>query len=248
MAFPTAWLVPAATAVWAVATWAHEHAQQREKERSRITALYVNPFLSACEDLQSRIYKLVELDGLQLLQQRYPDGSYADETLYLIVRFFGWLTAVNRHGPYTQDSEVINYATKIRKAFGTSRPGYPVGPFNFFPAEQKALGKLIMRDEEGEYGRELDTISFYEFREVINSEYRMPESAAVTQTIKNLRDAKTIEDIQGIERLTEAQNYLVDLLDYLEGKEGYSLYPGERKKCACKHLAEASPKPVLHGV
>ncbi len=240
MAFPTTWLVPAATAVWAVATWAHEHAKQREKERSRITALYVNPFLSACEDLQSRIYKLVELDGLDLLRQRYPDGSYADETLYLIVRFFGWLTAVNRHGPYTQDSEVISHATRIRKAFGTSKPGYPVGPFNFFPAEQKALGKLIMHDEEGEYGRELDTISFYEFREVINSEYRMPESTAVKQTLANLRNAKSIEDVEGIERLAEAQNYLVDLLEYLEGKEGYSLFQGERKKCQCAHLEDAS--------
>ena len=55
MAFPTAWLIPAATAVWAVWTWAHEQSLAREKERARITALYVNPFMSACEDLQSRI-------------------------------------------------------------------------------------------------------------------------------------------------------------------------------------------------
>ncbi len=31
--------------------------------------------------------------------------------------------------------------------------------------------------------------------------------------------------------LAEAQNQLVDLLSYLEGKEGYALFPGERKKC-----------------
>jgi hypothetical protein len=238
MPFPTAWLVPAATAVWAVATWAHEHALQREKERQRITALYVNPFLSACEDLQSRIYKLLELDGLDVLKQRYSDGSYAEETLYLIVRFFGWLAAVNRHGPYTQDPVVIQHATGIRRAFGTSRSGYSVGPFNFFPAEQKALGKIIMHDAEGEYGRELDTISFYEFREVVNSVRRMPESVAVKQTLENLRNARSVDDIGGQDRLAEAQNHLVDLLEYLEDKEGYSLFIGEREKCRCDHLPD----------
>jgi len=248
MPFPTAWLVPAATAVWAVGTWAHEYALQREKERARITALYVNPFLSACEDLQSRIYKLLELDGLSLLQQRYPDGSYADETLYLIVRFFGWLAAVNRYGPYTQDSTVIRLAAGVRRAFGTTRPGYPVGPFNFFPAEQKALGKLVMHDAEGEFGSEMDTISFYEFREIINSDYRMPESAAVQQTLENLRKARSVAEIQGKERLAEAQNYLVDLLRYLEERERYSLFPGKRKMCKRMQRPDESAKSVLHSV
>ena len=31
--FPATWLVPAATAAWAVWTWANEHSVQREKER-----------------------------------------------------------------------------------------------------------------------------------------------------------------------------------------------------------------------
>jgi len=94
-----------------------------------------------------------------------------------------------------------------------------VGPFNFFPAEQKALGKIVMHDMEGEYGRELDTISFYEFREVINSPHRMPESLAVKQTLENLRDAKRVEEIAGQMRLVEAQNHLVDLLEYLEKRK-----------------------------
>ena len=77
MRFPTTWLVPAATAAWAVWTWAHEQSLERDKERARVTALYVNPFLSACEDLQSRIYKIIELQGLIKLRERYPDGAYA---------------------------------------------------------------------------------------------------------------------------------------------------------------------------
>ena len=229
--FPTAWMVPAATAAWAVWTWAHEQSLEREKERARITALYVNPFLSACEDLQSRIYKIIELEGLAKLRERYPDGAYAEETLYLLVRFFGWLAAVGRYGPYTQDAVMIKYSAAIRRAFATSSNGREVGPFNFFPAEQKALGKMVMHSLEGEYGHEMDTISYYEFREVIQSPYRRPESMAVTQTLDTLRAAKRAEDIDGWERLAEAQNHLVDLLDYLEKKEGYSYFPAKRQKC-----------------
>ena len=93
------WLIPVATAIWAILTWAHEHEQERKKENERISALYVNPFLSACENLQSRIYNLLELGGLRTLRKRYPDGSYTEEVLYLIVRYFGWTVAVERHGP-----------------------------------------------------------------------------------------------------------------------------------------------------
>ena len=232
MAFPTAWLVPAATAVWAVWTWAHQHSLEREKERQRVTALYVNPFLSACEDLQSRIYKLLELDGLAALGNRYPDGSYAEETLYLIVRFFGWLAAVTRYGPYTQDPEVTRLAVAVRRAFATSRnQRYPVGPFNFFSAEQRALGKMVMHSMEGEYGHEMDTISYYEFREILRSSDSLLQSEAVQQTLETLRNADTVDDIAGRERLAEAQNKLVDLLNYVERKEGYRLFAGTRGKC-----------------
>jgi len=230
--FPTTWLVPAATAAWAVWTWAHEQAIEREKERARITALYVNPFLSACEDLQSRIYKLVELDGLHKLRKRYPDGSFAEETLYYLVRFYGWLYAVSRYGPYTQDAVVIQHSAAIRRAFSTSSGDHEVGPFNFFPAEQKALGKMIMHSMEGEFGHEMDTISYYEFRDFIQSPYRMPESSAVAQTLETLHKAKHSEDIVGRERLIVAQNHLVDLLNYLEKKLGYSYFPAKREKCS----------------
>ena len=240
LAIPTTWLVPAATAAWAVWTWAHEHSIEREKERARITALYVNPFLSACEDLQSRIYKLIELDGLPELRNRYPDGSYAEETLYVLVRFFGWLSAVNRYGPYTQDAAVIQYSAAIRRAFATSSGNNEVGPFNFFPAEQKALGKMVMHSMEGEFGHEMDTISYYEFRDFIQSPYRMPESSAVAQTLETLRKAKRAEDIVGRGRLIVAQNHLVDLLNYLEKKLGYSYFPASRKKCSSR----PSPTPV----
>jgi hypothetical protein len=224
------WLIPVATAVWAFWTWAHDHERERQRERARMVALYVSPFLAACEELQSRIYKIVERGGLAFLRERYPDGAYAEETLYLIVRFFGWSAAVSRYGPYTQDPEVIRLVTACRRAFSTSSADSPVGPFNFFIPEQKALGKAVMNSHDGEFGRELDTISFYDFKELLASP-PMSDSASVQQTLQALRDAEDVRDMPGRGRLENAQAYLVDLLTYVEAREGYSLFAGERRKC-----------------
>src|SRR5262245_39149854 len=54
------WLIPVAMGLWAVWTWSQEREQGRLTERARLAALYVNPFMSACEDLQSRIYNILE--------------------------------------------------------------------------------------------------------------------------------------------------------------------------------------------
>jgi len=223
------WLIAIIPAIWAFWTWADEHKKERMRMRERIVALYVNPFLSACEDLQSRIYNLIELNGLRMLRKRYPDGSYADETLYLVVRYFGWAAAMHRYGTHTQDPEVIRLTEAVHNAFAT--PKYPVGAFTFFRPEQKALGKLVMHRFEGQFGIELDTIPYYTFQKQLLSP-PLSDSEAVKQTLEALRKATQAKNLEGRERLVEAQNYLVDLLAYLEAKEGFTLFPGQRQKCA----------------
>jgi len=93
------WLIPVTMGLWAVWTWSQEREQERLTKRARLAALYVNPFMSACEDLQSRIYNILERRGLRKLRERYPDGAYAKEILYLIVRYFGWAAALSRTAP-----------------------------------------------------------------------------------------------------------------------------------------------------
>jgi hypothetical protein len=239
------WLVPLAMGAWAVITWAHSQEKEREQERERLTALYINPFLSACEDLQSRIYKILELDGLDVLRERYPDGSFAEETLYLIVRYFGWSSIVSRYGPYTQDPVVIEHTMAIRKAFATSAPGHPVGPFNFFLPEQKALGKIVMHTVmhtmENPNGFELDTISYYDFKKQLTKS-PLSESEAIRQSLESLRNAQHADDIEGRKRLIEAHSHLVSLLEYMEEQEQYSLFEGKRKQC--KKTRHVKPRPA----
>jgi hypothetical protein len=54
----------------------------------------------------------------------------------------------------------------------------------------------------------------------------------VQQTLQALRNTDNVNLLPSRERLRRAQNYLVDLLHYLEVKEGYSLFAGTRKKCS----------------
>lgn len=230
--FNTPWLIPVATAVWAVWTWASDLARERRKEQARISALYVNPFLSACEDLQSRLYNILELEGLPTLRRRYPDGSYAEETLYIMARYFGWMIAVQRNGPCTDDPVIIRLLSAVSSAFARSSSPQQVGPFNFFHAEQKALGKLVMSTivVEGQLGVELDSLSFYEFKKCMASP-PLSDSVAVQETLEALRNVDDAETLAGRDRLIAVQNHLVELLTYLEKRLGYTLFQGERKKC-----------------
>ena len=230
--FNSPWLIPAATALWAVWTWTVKHERDRKNEHARIGALYVKPFLSACEDLQSRIYSILELEGLHSLRKRYPDGSYAEETLYLIVRCLGWMLTAGRHGPptYIEDPVVIRHASAVRSAFANVSSTQQVGPFNFFHPEQNALVKLLMTRFDGPYGVEFDTISCYEFKQRLASP-PLSDSEAVKETLGALCSADDPTTLPGRDRLMAVQNHLVELLNYVEKKMGYTLFEGERKKC-----------------
>jgi len=238
------WFLAVATALWGIWTWSYERRQTRILDRTRLTALYVNPFLSSCEDLQSRIYNILELEGLRALRKRYPDGSYAEETLYLIVRYFGWGAAVHRYGPHTQDPQVVRLMESVADGFATTR--YPVGPFAFFRPEQKALGKLVMDRFEGQFGVEMDTIPYYTFKEMLANP-PLADSKAVNQSLEALRKAKSARALSGRARLAAVQNDLVDLLEYLEAKERFSLFPGQRMKCVRSDLPEAASDPGEEG-
>lgn len=245
------WLISVAMGLWAVWTWAEAQEQERLTRRDRLAALYVNPFMSACEDLQSRIYSILELGRLRTLRKRYPDGAYAEETLYLIVRYFGWAATLSRYSPYSKDPVVFRLVEAVRDAFATTGPGFSVGAFNFFHPEQKALGKVAMSRTPGQHGHELDSISSYEFRERLTLP-ALANSQSVQQSLQALREAQGADDLPGRHRLETAQHHLVDLLNYLEEREGYRLFMGERKKCSTfrprSHRNGARRTPATDGV
>src|SRR6266481_5960670 len=88
-----------ATGMWAVFTWVYQRWMDRKVERQRIAALYVHPFLFAAEELQSRLYNILKLQGLAPLMDTANPHPFAEETAYLVAQYFAWERAILRYGP-----------------------------------------------------------------------------------------------------------------------------------------------------
>ena len=225
-------LIAAVTAWWTLRTWRDDREKQRKEERLRLAALYINPFLIACEGLQSRLYNILERGGLGPLKKGYPGGDYAEDILYFIVQYFGWQQCIYR---YYYDRQIISLLEELRDAFATDKREYGgVGPFCFFRSQQRAFGDMIISRTEGPFGSEFVTENYNQFLSMLKS-----DSFAGSESVKNTLEAlrKAAEDRRGIssgvrKRLVRIQNLLADLLDYFEKKEGISYFTkeGGRKK------------------
>ncbi len=225
---------------WAVHTWKVAQAEDRERERDRLAALYVTPFILASEQLQSRVFNILDHDGLVALRRNYPDDGAAADTLFLIAQYFGWERVVYRYGPYTHDKELIRLTQAIRASLATDR--IPCGAFCFFRTEQQALGEMVMHRSPGEKGAEFETMGFYKFKAALDdASGPLSKSVFVQRTLKAISDAGTSEDLEGSERLAILQNGLVDVLEYIESKEQSSLSPGKRKRVGLANTVSETP-------
>lgn len=215
------------TAAWAIMKWKKQREADSERERKKLAALYVLPFLSACEELQSRLYNILVHSGLEPLRQRSADHEYAVEILHMIAQYFGWERCARRYGPYTENGKFIKLTEAVRATFAKDL-NRQVGEFCFFRPEQKAMAHMVMKRMSGEFGPEFETMPMYEFKQQLTSpSYGM---SSCTRAHKALCEAKTITELNDRDRLAEIQNYLVELLTYVEGREGFSLYPKQRKR------------------
>lgn len=228
-----------ATAVWTLWTWSDEQQKERQSKRDQEAALYVNPFLLALEELQSRLYGILEEDELAFCKKEYPDqyefGSPAAiEILYRLSQCYGWTYRIYRYGPYTKDPKVIELTREIGKTWESRR--FPGEAFRFSLDERVSLGEAVVR-QVGEVTAVrpiFDSIPFYQFEEEISNEQAkhapLYQSKVVRCTLAAIDRVDTTEALEGSERLAVVQNLLVDLLTYLESKEGFSVAIGERRK------------------
>jgi hypothetical protein len=214
--------LPFLALVWGVHTWSVQHEGELRNEHDRLAALYGNPFLLACDELQSRIYNLLsDKTTFDVLRSHYPGSEYADETLYLVFQYFGWERHVFRYGPYSLDPDVIRLTARIRDAFATSKR-FPLGPFCFFRTEQRALGESVIEQVATEAGVSEETMPFFKFRGALQQP-PLSEVQSIRDTLRALTMATTSADLDGRDRLAQVQNYLVELVNYLESQLGVTL-------------------------
>ena len=159
--------------------------------------------------------------GLGVLNDQQPQGEYAHWTLFLIAQYFGRVGLVKRYTDYGQDQDFIEFTEKIKDAFANQRP-WGNTPFRFGRPEQTALSQSAVMQRYGELGSELDSFPIYEFIENLGNGNEFAKSKTITATIEALRAADSADMLQGHGCIGSIQSLLVELLNYVEGKEGLS--------------------------
>lgn len=131
----------------------------------------------------------------------------------------------------SKDPKVVELTENIRVTFETSQE-FGVGAFCFFRQEQKDLGQMVGNFEpknNGAVSYEFIPISLYEFQEHLKQP-PFDNSKSVNETLNALKKANTVEELGGYKRLAVIQGQLVELLNYIESQEGFTLSPDQRKK------------------
>ncbi|MGO9611505.1 MAG: HMA2 domain-containing protein [Dissulfurispiraceae bacterium] len=241
-----------AATVWSVWTWSEEQQKERQLKRDQAAALYVNSFMLAIAELQSRLYNILEQDELAFYKREYPEkyefGSPAAiEILYRLSQYFGWGYYTYRFGPYTKDPRVIELSRKIGETF-ESRSKFSGDAFRFSFDERASLGQAVVR-RVGEVTTILpvfQSIPLFQFEEEISDKQskhaRLYQSRAVRCTLAAIDRADQAEALEGIERLAVLENLLTDLLAYLESKEGFRVSLGEPVRAILREThAQVSP-------
>ena len=239
-------------AVWSVWTWREEQQKERELKRDQESALFVNSYIMALEELQSRLHGILEGDDLAFFKKEYPKqqelGSpFAVEILYRLSKFFGWTYRIFRYGPYTNDPVVIELVRKISETL-ESHTRFSGDAFRFTYEERVALGEAVVRRTGDMIGSipVFESITVFQFWGEMSDKSgkytQLYQSKSVRRTLAAIDKADQVEALEGVERLAALQNHVVDLLAYLESMEGFSVSPGKRRKVRLRGtVAQALP-------
>ncbi len=229
-----------AASVWSLWTWREEQQKERHLKRDQESALFVNSLILAAEELQMRLYSMLEENELAFYKKEYPEeyefGSpYAIEILYRFSQYFGWAQCNYRYGAYTNDPRVIELVRMIGETF-ENRSKFSGDAFRFTIDERVSLGGAVVR-RAGDLTSLIPTfesITLFQFQEELSdkSSKHTPlyQSKPVRSTLAAIDRAYRPEVLEGFERLAVLQNLLVDLLTYLEGMEGFRVSIGARKR------------------
>ena len=241
-------------AVWSVWTWREDQEKQRRLKRDQESALFVNSFIQALEELQSRLYSILEEDDLAFFKKEYPEkyeyGSpFAIEVLYRLSKYYGWGYYTFRYGPYTNDPVVIELVRKIGDTF-ESHSLFPGNAFRFTYEERVALGISVVR-RTGDVMDSIpifESITLFQFQEELSDKSskgsQLYQSRAVRRTLAAIDGADRAEALEGVERLSVLHNLLIDLISYLEDMEGFSVSAEKRQRARLRGTA-AEALPVL---
>jgi hypothetical protein len=185
---------------------------------AELMARYRDPLLQAANDLQSRIYNIIQQGFLQTHYCHGTDSTreYAREnTLYVLADYLGWVEIVRREVRFLDlGDEVANRSwterligvrrTLLRDSFSSR--------FRLFNGQQRAIGE-IMIERNGDKEERLETVGYAGFL----ARRRDPEFDRWFVDLRADIEALADEPDAGHgDRLVALQRALVELIDLLD--------------------------------
>ena len=200
---------------WTLWKWHSDRRDDRRQERQRLDSLYVNPLLFAAEEVQSRLYNILDRGGLGPLRATASRERYPVETLYLIARYFAYEVQMLRFTALAADPAVISCTPRVRDVLATASSVEDVDPWCLFRTVQTALGQSVIEWRQGEVGF-ADTVSLVAFEDSLTR--GLASRLGLEDALSALGDAESPDALpkRSLRRLADLQSELVLLLEVIE--------------------------------
>ena len=191
---------------------ARQQAEQDRRDRvAELVAAYQNPMLRAAYDLQSRIYNI----GRGFRGARDPE-YFATSTVYVIAEFLGWMEIIRREmqfldlGEQEASARLKAGLDRIQGTFASTsrRRG---GEMYIYRGQQRAIGELMIvtLDDPLHTGLRSTCLGYAEFVDRL-------AASRYARWLDRLRARVSELQPEDLDRLTDVQHALVDLIDMLD--------------------------------
>jgi hypothetical protein len=192
-------------------------AESREEQTAALIARYRNPLLRAAYNLQSRLYNIVQLD---FYRKHYSEIAADQEytiknTLYVVGDYLGWVEILRRDvqfldlGDIEANRQLETLMGAVTETFLTDE----LEPtFRLFRGEQRAAGEVMLIHRRSAEKAGYECIGYSEFVAKLDDARFAHWFARLEASLQLIIH----EPREHLQRLTQLQHALVDLIDFLD--------------------------------
>jgi len=130
--------------------------RKRLSDAEKLVAKYRDPLLLAAQDLQSRLFNIVDQGITNLIDDDDRRDNLLKYTCFLVGQYLSWAYILRRESQFLRFStdkdniEISAILLDIRFALLTDNTGFEGFPFILWQGEQNAVGELMTVVENGQ--------------------------------------------------------------------------------------------------
>ncbi|WP_045451771.1 hypothetical protein [Vibrio campbellii] len=188
--------------------------RERSDEVQVVMDRYRGPLLHAANDLQSRIYNLVEHSAIDIyFINQSGDGSekqyFIKNTAFLIAQYFAWTEIIRREIQFIEfnDVESTRRLAVLQAKLCSVWQGGSRNYLSIWAGEQRGIGELMIEKIDGKY----QCIGYSSFLNILGENNKGLLHELETRVRKQLESKE-----KRSHRLISVQNVLIDIIGFLD--------------------------------